>query len=264
MTSELKPSVYSSRRIAPRLSGLARAAVAAAFVALTATHVPPGGARAERVEVDTALIVSVDVSSSVDERRYKLQLEGIASALEDKGVIDAILNGPKGGILLAMVAWDDRQRIALPWVRIASAADAYDVARRVRALPRYSGQFTCVAGMLRYISDKVIPQIPAQALRVVVDVSGDGSDNCNAEESAAAVRDELATRATTINGLPILEGREAATLQQWYTENVKGGPGSFILPADGYEDFGRAIRQKFVIEISGAAPPPDSRRLARY
>jgi hypothetical protein len=223
-------------------------------------------AHAERAgEVDTALIVSVDVSSSVDERRYQLQLEGIASALEDKGVIDAILNGPKGGILLAMVAWDDRQRMALPWVRIASAADAVAAAQRVRALPRYSGQFTCVAGMLRYISDKVIPQIPATALRVVVDVSGDGSDNCNAEESAAAVRDELASRATTINGLPILEGREAATLEQWYAENVKGGPGSFILPADGYEDFGRAIRQKFVIEISGGpAPLPPGRRMAGY
>lgn len=266
MIAELQPSGYSSRPVGPRRArAIVLAAAGLALAALAAILIRPAPTRAERVEVDTALIVSVDVSSSVDERRYKLQLEGIASALEDKGVIDAILNGPKGAILLAMVAWDDRQRVALPWVRIASAADAYEAARRVRALPRYSGQFTCVAGMLRYISDKVIPQIPARALRVVVDVSGDGSDNCNAEESAAAVRDELASRATTINGLPILEGREAATLQQWYTENVKGGPGSFILPADGYEDFGRAIRQKFVIEISGAVPsaaPP--RRLAGY
>lgn len=266
MSAELKPSGYTSRLEGQRRAGsLVRAAIGSALVALGAILVRADPAHTDRVEVDTALVVSVDVSSSVDERRYKLQLEGIASALEDKGVIDAILNGPKGGILLAMVAWDDRQRIALPWLRIASAADAYEAARRVRALPRYSGQFTCVAGMLRYISDKVIPQIPARALRVVVDVSGDGSDNCNAEETAAAVRDELASRATTINGLPILEGREAATLEQWYTENVKGGPGSFILPAAGYEDFGRAIRQKFVIEISGGrARPSPGRRMAGY
>ncbi len=32
------------------------------------------------------------------------------------------------------------------------------------------------------------------------------------------------------------------------------GPGSFVLPANGYNDFGRAIRQKFVIEISGVTP----------
>jgi hypothetical protein len=33
-----------------------------------------------------------------------------------------------------------------------------------------------------------------------------------------------------------------------------GGPGSFVLPANGYSDFGRAIRQKFVIEISVLNP----------
>ncbi len=36
----------------------------------------------------------------------------------------------------------------------------------------------------------------------------------------------------------------------WYRENVKVGPGSFVLPANGYSDFGRAIRQKFVLEVS--------------
>ena len=219
-------------------------------------------------DVDTALIVSVDVSSSVDERRYQLQMQGIASALEDKAVIDAILNGPRGGILLSLVTWDDRPRVVMPWVRISSIQEALAAAARVRALPRQGGEFTCLSKMLRFLTDKVIPQIPASALRVVVDVSGDGSDNCNAEEPAAAVRDEMAARGTTINGLPILEGREAATLEDWYTQNVKGGPGAFILPADGYEDFGRAIRQKFVIEISAWQPPmPASTaapRLARY
>jgi hypothetical protein len=33
------------------------------------------------------------------------------------------------------------------------------------------------------------------------------------------------------------------------------GPGSFVLPAQGYSDFERAIRQKFVIEMSGLMPP---------
>jgi len=32
------------------------------------------------------------------------------------------------------------------------------------------------------------------------------------------------------------------------------GPAAFLLPANGYQDFGRAIRQKFIIEISGRQP----------
>ncbi|MCU0733552.1 MAG: DUF1194 domain-containing protein, partial [Hyphomonas sp.] len=47
----------------------------------------------EQPEVDTALVISVDVSNSVDATRYRLQLEGIAKALEDEAVIDAILTG---------------------------------------------------------------------------------------------------------------------------------------------------------------------------
>jgi hypothetical protein len=56
----------------------------------------------------------------------------------------------------------------------------------------------------------------------------------------------------TINGLPILEGDEAETLAPWYRDNVIGGPGAFLTPAAGFEDFERAMRQKFVIEVSRA------------
>jgi hypothetical protein len=201
-------------------------------------------------QVDTALIVSVDVSNSVDSHRYRLQMEGIAKALEDPAVIDAIISGAHGSILFSMVTWADKPRIAIPWKRIASAEDAKLLAQQVRALPQQGGEFTCLTSMLRNLADKIVTQIPAKASRVVIDVSGDGKENCNPQEPTAAVRDELASYNVTINGLPILEGDEAATLEDWYRENVMGGPASFVLPASGFEDFGRAIRQKFVIEVS--------------
>jgi hypothetical protein len=133
--------------------------VAAALTAVSASHAQLAG---EQAEVDTALIVSVDVSNSVDEHRYKLQMEGIAKALEDPEVLKAILNGPQGGILVAMVTWADKPRLSLPWQRIASASDAAAVAAKVRALPRQTGEFTCVSGMLRSISDKGRAADPGQ------------------------------------------------------------------------------------------------------
>ncbi len=235
--------------------GLAGLLIGLAAAMTTAIAVSRAQVAEQQPEVDTALIVSVDVSNSVDEHRYKLQMEGIAKALEDPEVLKAILNGPQGGILVSMVTWADKPRLALPWQRIASAADAAAVAAKVRALPRQTGEFTCVSGMLRSISDKVVPQIPAKAMRIIVDVSGDGRENCNPDEPPASVRDELNASGVTVNGLPILEGDEGATLEQWYRENVMGGPGSFILPANGFGDFGRAIRQKFMIEISGDPLP---------
>jgi hypothetical protein len=224
-------------------------------------------------EVDTALIVSVDVSNSVDDARYKLQMEGIARALEDPGVIQAIVGGAKGGILFSMITWADQAKVNLPWTRISNAEEAKAAAMRVRALPRQGGEFTCMSRMMRFVSDKIVPQIPAKAAKVVLDVSGDGRDNCNEQEPVEQVRDELVSYGVTVNGLPILEGNDGegegpggvptqsylpakpgegsgAPLEDWYRDHVKGGPGSFVLPANGYADFGRAIRQKFVLEVS--------------
>ena len=213
-------------------------------------------------EVDTALVVSVDVSNSVDERRYQLQMQGIATALEDPQVLDAILSGGKGGILFTLVTWADKPKVSVPWMRISSKQEAAAVAAMVRKVPHQGGEFTCMGLMMRHLADKVVTQVPAKATRVVIDVSGDGSDNCNPLEPVKTVRDELVGYNVTINGLPILEGKEAGSLEAYYKENVRGGGGAVVLPAEGFGDFGRAIRQKFVVEVSGGALPRRSRNVA--
>ena len=230
--------------------------------------------------VDTALIVAVDVSQSVDEARYRLQMEGIAQALEDPGVLASVTSGPNGAILFSMVAWADTARQAIGWQRIASQADAFAVAKLLRNLPHEGGEFTCMARMLRTISVTIIPAISIKARRVVVDVSGDGIDNCTDIDGLHAERDRVLALGATINGLPIIvpgendvvgsgayrapgyglrelpqrPDQEATTLDRWFRDHVIGGPGTFLMTAQGYDDFGRALRQKFVTEISAAQP----------
>jgi hypothetical protein len=65
-------------------------------------------------DADMALVVAVDTSNSVDDRRYHLQVEGIAKALEDPGVINAITSGPMGGIFSSLVEWADRPQLDIP------------------------------------------------------------------------------------------------------------------------------------------------------
>ncbi len=227
---------------------------------------------------DTALIVSVDVSGSVDDKRYALQMNGIAEALEDKSVIGAMLGGPRASLYFTMVEWSEKPAISIPWTRIASPQDARALAARVRRAPRQEGEFTCVAHMMKFVADLVAPTLPAPARRVVMDVSGDGIDNCDGEEAVIANRDALVQGGMTINGLPIHEGdpsrpvgggafrapgrpfqprtltAEVKLLEPWYEKHVIGGEGAFLLPAYGYHDFSRAIRQKFMVEISGVVP----------
>lgn len=259
-----------------------RRALLAAFLAvlLPAPRVPA------QESVATALVVSVDVSGSVDDARYRLQMEGIAEALEDPAVLGAIRSDPRG-IAFALVAWADTARLAVAWRTIRSRSDAAATAAQVRAVPRVPGEFTCLGQMLRTVSSSVMPLLPVAADRVVIDVSGDGIDNCTDADAIRAERDGLLADGTTINGLPILvpgendvvgvgayrapgyglrelpgqTDRDGTTLDAWFRAHVVGGPGAFLLAARGYGDFARALRQKFVMEISGVAPdrPGDGR-----
>ena len=156
------------------------------------------------IDVDTALILAVDVSNSVDATRYRLQMEGIAQALEDRGVINAITSGPKGGITLALVTWADHAQLSLPWRAIRSADDARAFAALIRQVPQTTGEYTCTSRMLEIVRESIVPDIPAKADRVVLDVSGDGIDNCGQPGDSAAERDQLVAMGVTINGLPII------------------------------------------------------------
>lgn len=232
---------------------------------------PPARAEAPAA---VALIVSVDVSQSVDEARFTLQMEGIAAAIEDPAVVAAMTGNP-GGVLFAMITWADHVNLIIGWRRIASRSDAVAVAALVRASPRQAGEFTCLGQMFRTVTNNVIPTLPVPVERIVVDISGDGIDNCTELENLQREQTALLATGATINGLPILVAgendvvgagayrapgyglratplpKEHTSLEQWYRSHVVGGPGAFLLTAEGYSDFSKALRKKFVIEVSG-------------
>ncbi|HVJ53226.1 MAG TPA: DUF1194 domain-containing protein [Aliidongia sp.] len=211
-----------------------------------------GSAVAAPETVDTALVLAVDVSGSVTSARYKLQMEGLARAFEDPGVRAAILNGASHSMLVSLVEWSDRPTLSIPWSLLTRPEDIDAFAKRIRGTQRASGDFTCMARALDFVADKVLPFLPAPTQHKVVDVSGDGRDNCNPERTTDAVRADLVATGVTINGLPILEGDEKDTLADWYRLHVIGGDGAFELPANGFADFERAMEQKFREEISEA------------
>jgi hypothetical protein len=227
---------------------------APALLALGLLVAPPASAQSPVERVDVALVLAVDVSGSVDDDRFALQMEGIARAFEDREVQNTILSGQYGALLVTLVNWSQKPQVAVPWRVIASADDAMAFAAVVRRAPRRAEDFTCMSLMMQVVGDKVLPLMPVPADRMVVDVSGDGRDNCNPQKTIDSVRDVLVADRVTINGLPIKAGREAETIAPWYDQHVIGGAAAFLLPANGYEDFGRAIRQKFIIEISGRPP----------
>jgi len=125
--------------------------------------------------VDTALVLSVDVSGSVDDNRYVLQMEGIAAAFEDSAVQSTILSGPHRAMLVTLVNWSNKPQIAIPWTVIASAGDARAFAARVRQAPRTAEDFTCMSLMMQVVADKLLPQMPLPAERTVAGDVDDGA-----------------------------------------------------------------------------------------
>ncbi|WP_459851380.1 DUF1194 domain-containing protein [Dongia sp. agr-C8] len=214
-------------------------------------------AKAAPEMVDTALVLAVDVSQSVNDERFALQMEGIAKAFEDPEVQRSIFSGPHRAMFVTLVEWSDKAAVAIPWTLIASNEDAAAFAATLRKTPRKGAEFTCMSRALQLIGDKILPFLPMPANRTVIDVSSDGHDNCNLNPPVEALRDALVAENVTINGLPILEGDEAATLEAWYKAHVIGGPSAFTVPAHGYDDFERAMRRKFVTEISQLPLPVD-------
>jgi len=240
-----------------RLASLGVSLVAAWFAASAAMTDAAAG---DRETVDIGLVLAVDVSGSVSGERYALQMDGIAAAFEDPAVQGAILGGRHRALVITLVQWSDKAQISIPWMLVATEADARAFAARVRHAPRVADQFTCMSQMMRFVADKVLPRIPAQPVRTVIDVSGDGAENCNPTIPVDALRDELVGDAVTINGLPILEDGDGDLLEPWYASHLVGGNGAFLMPARGFADFARAMRQKFLIEISSAAPGEMARR----
>ncbi len=123
---------------------------------------------AETEQVDLALVLAVDVSESVDDARFTLQMDGIARALETREVQASVLSGPHQSMLIALVQWSNRPVLSLPWTLMTGGSDVRQFAARVRRLRRASNGFTCMSVALRSIADKVLTQLFFNYERIVV------------------------------------------------------------------------------------------------
>jgi hypothetical protein len=207
----------------------------------------PAG-RAQDNNVDLALVLAVDCSFSVDAREFALQMEGLGRALMSAEVKEAIAQGPRQRIAVAVVQWsDDRnQKTVAPWTVIASEADADAFGLRLLNMPRALAEGGTSISAALLFSEALLQSAPP-ADRRVIDVSADGRNNSGPR--TAPVRDRLVAAGITINGLTILN--EWPTLDSYFESNVAGGPGHFVAPAADYDAYGDAILRKLLREIAG-------------
>jgi hypothetical protein len=91
----------------------------------------------------------------------------------------------------------------------------------------------------------LLARCPADAARLVLDVSGDGRHNQG--RPPGPVRDLGVLAGVTVNALAVLN--EEANLLDHYREEVIGGTGSFAMACADYAAFAEAVRVKLLREI---------------
>ncbi len=192
---------------------------------------------------DTALILTIDVSNSIDSAEYRLQTDGLADALQDPEIIDTMVSG---GTTVAVVQWSgaDRQTVSIPWTQVRTALDVQSLSDQARLMPRAFVLSDTAPAEAIYFSLKLFDQVPNCARRVI-DVSGDGTPNGGTDVRAA--RNSAERAGVTINGIAIESMGLAIT--NFYRGAVITRNG-FVMTARTHREYPRTIRAKILREIS--------------
>jgi len=217
----------------------------------------PGSARAQ-TEVDLALVLAVDISNSMDPDEQELQRQGFAEAFRSPPVHNAIGSGMLGRIAVAYLEWagPSIQYVTVPWTQIGGLEDALSFADRLAQAPIRRGPRTSISAAID-ASVRLLSESSVEAVRRVIDVSGDGVNNLG--RSVTQARDQALAQGIVINGLPLLLNRpinswDAENLDEYYRDCVIGGLGAFMIPVRERHQFAEAIKTKIIREIAGAEP----------
>ena len=218
--------------------------------------------------LDVKLVLAADVSRSINDAEFDLQRRGYAAAITNPRVLDAIRAGRHGAIAVCFLEWagEAEQKTVVDWTLIGDGDDARKFAAALLEAPRsYVGR-TAIGSAIDFAM-AVLGESAFVSDRVVIDVSGDGTNNQG--RSVTDARDAAVSAGVTINGLSIFNQRAAQEggylalhtnppggIDKYYRENVIGGFGSFVLRIDDFKDFDEAMILKLVTEISGVPTPP--------
>ena len=192
---------------------------------------------------DTALILTIDVSNSVDPAEYRLQVDGLAAALRDPEIVEAMV---RQNAAIAVVQWSgvDRQELSVPWTRISTGLDAASLAARAQTLPRAFILSDTAPAEAVIFSMNLFPQV-SDCKNKVIDVSGDGTPNSGTDMRRA--RNMAEQRGITINGIAIESMGLAIT--NFYKGAVITRNG-FVITARTHREYPDAIRRKILRELS--------------
>jgi Ca-activated chloride channel family protein len=193
---------------------------------------------------EVALALTVDISGSVDKEEFRLQMDGLAGALRDPTVAEALVS-KKASVMLVQWTGTSRQKRSISWRSMADYEAVETMAEAVEKAPRAWRNFSTAIGDALTFTSAFFDEV-SECKRKVIDVSGDGYSNEGT--TPIQIRSHLQQEGFTINGLAI-EG-SAEDLTGYYRDNVIAGNGSFVMTANTFEEYPIRIKQKLFREVT--------------
>ena len=193
---------------------------------------------------DLALALAVDVSGSVTAEEYRVQMQGLADAVRD-AVISEALAKAEAAVILIHWTGSSRQEVTLPWTRVRSYEDAQAFAAAIAAAPREWSTFATALGEALEFTGQQFADVP-DCKRKIIDVSGDGFSNEGPEPRSTHA--ELRRIGIVVNAIAI--EAEVADLTTYFWENVIMGEGAFVVTANSFEDYPERMRRKLLRETT--------------
>ncbi|MEM6465670.1 MAG: DUF1194 domain-containing protein [Pseudomonadota bacterium] len=191
-----------------------------------------------------ALVLGLDVSSSVDAAEYQIQTHGLAAALDSPRVRELIFAFPEAPVAIYAFEWSGRfdQVTLVPWTVLQTPRDLDSLTLRLRSAERsFTNRPTALGHALGHALRAFVKG--PKCLRQTVDISGDGFNNDGIDPTRLYEMTPLGN--VTVNGLPIGDGEIA----NYYYRRIIRGPGAFVEWARGFDDFERAMRAKLEREL---------------
>jgi hypothetical protein len=226
-------------------------------LAVLALSIAAGATRAERVDV--VVVLAADVSRSVDDEEFRLQRNGIATALTSPKVLAAIRSGNHGAVAVCFVEWAGvgQHMMVADWTVVRDPASAEKIAAVVRSAPRSYYGSTAIGSAIHY-SMLQLGRAGVDADRQVIDISGDGTNVSGPPVTIA--RDAAVEAGITVNALVILSPvpnpfnpyhtHPPEGLEEYFRRNVIGGTGAFTTVVEGFETYADAMINKLIREIA--------------
>ena len=214
-----------------------------------------------------ALALALDVSGSVDQQEYRLQMQGLADALDDADVQRAFFAIPEAPVAVAVFEWSSSryQRMVQEWVLLRAPADVDALTARLRTWRRAPAPEATGIGAAMEYGQALLGRNPGCWQRTL-DISGDGKNND--WPLPRDLRKQGRIKGLRVNALVIardVEGHgqviplEIGELTAYFHAEVIQGPDAFVETALGFSDYARAMKRKLLKELAtrpvGALPP---------